>query len=104
VRPAAGYVEEDVPPGARVYRESCANCHGAKGEGGLVVKNLGVNPKVEVRTAPLTGALESLKSPDYFSRVITRGLPGSLMPGSGELSSSQIRELYGFVKQLAQSR
>jgi caa(3)-type oxidase subunit IV len=101
-RPQMGYVGEDVPAGARVYRQSCAGCHGAKGEG-LVVRNLGVNPVVEIRTVPLTGSLESMQSADAFGKIVTRGLPGSLMPGSSELSSTQIRELYGFVRQLAQS-
>jgi hypothetical protein len=63
-----------------------------------------VNPTVEIRTSPLSSSLESIQSTDAFAKVVTQGLPGALMPGSSDLSSMQVRELYGFVKQLAQSR
>jgi caa(3)-type oxidase subunit IV len=93
---AHGGHDENAPLGARLYVQSCAACHGAHGEGGHVVRNLGVNPKVEIRTNPFGHDL----SADAFNRTVTQGLPGSLMPGQADLSAAQLRELYSYVKSL----
>jgi caa(3)-type oxidase subunit IV len=99
-RMAMAWADESMPAGARVYQQNCASCHGTRGEGGLVVRNLGVAPGVQLRTAPFSSS-EAIKSADAFNKVVTRGLPGSMMPGSADLSSAQLKELYGFVRGLA---
>jgi caa(3)-type oxidase subunit IV len=91
-------------PGAAVYEARCAHCHGVDGQGGIKVKNLGVNPVAYVRTYAFSVASEGLRSPETFDHVVARGLPGDLMPGSGELGASDLRELYGYVKSLASAR
>lgn len=85
--------------GAREYQEHCASCHGSQGRGG-VVRNLGVAPRAFVRTRPFTGG-SSLQSSEQFSEIVTRGLPGDLMPGNGQLSGSQLRDLHQYVRSLA---
>jgi caa(3)-type oxidase subunit IV len=84
--------------GGRIYQASCLQCHGATG-GGARVQNLGVNPPAYVITRPLkAGDFES------FSRIVSRGLPGRLMPGFGSLSGAELRELHSYVKSLPSGR
>ena len=87
-------------PGAKIYQANCVQCHGSNGEGGVKVKNLGVNPLAYVVTQPFSLQQESLKSQEAFSKVVIQGLPGELMPGAGHLSGHRLRELYQFIKGL----
>jgi cytochrome c oxidase subunit 4 len=83
---------------ARVYATSCAHCHGAHGEGGIKVKNLGVFPKAFIETQPFTA--QSGGSPEAFAHLIMTGLPGEIMPGNGQLSGGEIRDLYQYIQTL----
>lgn len=85
-------------PGARIYAASCVQCHGAQGEGGMKVRNLGVYPVAYVVTRPFTA--QSLGSPEAFNHVVMTGLPGELMPGDGQLSGAELQELYQYVSSL----
>ncbi len=86
--------------GARLYRSRCVRCHAAKGQGGLKVRNLGVFPKAFVVTQAFMSHSDALRSEESFSRKVSSGLPGDLMPENGELSTDQMRALYEYVKGL----
>ncbi|HUP56169.1 MAG TPA: c-type cytochrome, partial [Bdellovibrionota bacterium] len=58
--------DEDAPIGERVYQQSCASCHGADGQGG-VVRNLGVQSQVIVRAEPFAKS-DAVRSFDAFSQ------------------------------------
>jgi caa(3)-type oxidase subunit IV len=83
-------------PGARTYQRYCLDCHGTQGAGGIV-RSTGAFPKAYVRSKAFSSGLSS----DTFNQVVTRGLPGDLMPGYGHLSGAQLRDLYQYVRGLA---
>ncbi len=85
-------------PGARLYEEHCVRCHGAKGEGGIKVHALGVYPVAYVTTSAFKSSSENLKSIQAFIHFVTLGLPGELMPGYGQLSASEWKDLYQFIQ------
>jgi caa(3)-type oxidase subunit IV len=85
--------------GAQIYQASCIQCHGDRGEGGIKVQSLGVNPAAFVTTSSFRGN-DSLKSQESFNQIVVRGIPGQLMPGNGNLSSTELRDLYQYVKGL----
>jgi caa(3)-type oxidase subunit IV len=87
--------------GKRLYEMSCVQCHGLKGAGGIKVRNLGERPIAFVTTAAFASSGEALRSQDSFNQLVLRGIPGELMPGFGQLSSSEMRELYQYVKSLS---
>ena len=88
-------------PGAMLYVERCASCHGAQGEGRRV-QVLAVAPyRYEV-----SGDLTSSNSPwitdrNKFSQIVVQGLPGRTMPGEATLTSAQLDDLYSFVRSLS---
>jgi len=92
--------EEGGSIGARVYRMNCKECHGAQGQGGISVRTLGVRPQAQMKTYPMKDYAEALKSQDTFNQVVIQGLPGTAMPGNGQLSGAELRELYQYVKTL----
>jgi caa(3)-type oxidase subunit IV len=85
---------------ARTFATSCAQCHGARGEGGIKVKNLGVNPIAYVTTSPFGSQSAGLASQDAFNRIVIHGLPGEIMPGNGQLSGSELSGLYQYIRGL----
>ena len=108
--PKVGVVREVVPtaisavgaeghPGARFYATNCISCHGEQGEG-AVVKNMGVSPKALLRVGALPGS-EGMASFDHFKQALIRGLPGEMMPGYGQLTNTQMQEIFNYVKTLS---
>ncbi len=96
---AVGAVGAEGHPGARFYATNCVSCHGDQGEG-AIMKNMGVSPKALLRVGALPGS-EGMASFEHFKQVLTRGLPGDLMPGYGQLSNAQMQELFSYVKTLS---
>ncbi|HXV75824.1 MAG TPA: c-type cytochrome [Candidatus Polarisedimenticolaceae bacterium] len=94
----------DVERGARLFARSCAACHGTSGKGdGPGARQLDPRPRdlttrqYRYRSTP-TG---SLPLPADLERTIRDGLPGTSMPGYGELfSSDQLDDLIAFVYSL----
>ncbi len=75
--------------GAQVYAEVCAQCHGAKGEGGL-------------GTALRDPAVQAGRTDQQLFDTISQGHRATPMIGWGEiLTSEQIRQLVTFIRQLA---
>jgi caa(3)-type oxidase subunit IV len=100
----AGDHEATIPSptrGGQLYRDACVQCHGVRGEGGIKVATLAGYPAAYVITRPLTPQLDSLKSQEAFNKVVIWGIPGEIMPGYGQLSSSDLTELYQYVRSLS---
>ncbi len=89
--------------GARLYQRDCAKCHGLQGEGGIKVRTLVGNPVAFVTTQSFNSQSQGLKSEDSFNRAVIEGLPGDLMPGFGNFSKEELKDLYSFIKDLARS-
>lgn len=89
--PAAGVARNAI------FSERCSSCHGATGEGARVSR-MGQVPEAYVVTRPFTADMPSLQSAEAFNRVVQVGLPGTMMPGSGDLSAAELSELYQYVK------
>ena len=89
-------------PGARIYQVQCASCHGVRGEGGIKVQRLGELPVAYVKTFNLRESA-TLNVERDFNAIVVNGLPGTIMPGSGQLSSDDLRELYRYTQQLVAS-
>lgn len=81
-----------VGSGAAYYQSKCVGCHGVSGEGALA-RNMGVSPKAYLKVGSISGV-----SFDRFKSVVTKGLPGDVMPGYGNLSNAQLQDLYNYVK------
>lgn len=106
VRPSVARMESiplrsSHPGGSQLYEARCAECHGMKGEGGIRVGNVGLNPLDPVVTSAFSKQSEYLQSEAAFNRIVLQGLPGTLMPGQGSLTSSELHELYQVVNSLA---
>lgn len=80
--------------GARLYGLHCATCHGGSKDGVVKTHNLGVNPVAFVKTRAFSQGFED------FSRAVVRGIPGDIMPGFGQLSASELKDLYQFVQSM----
>jgi mono/diheme cytochrome c family protein len=92
--------------GAQVYGAYCLQCHGDQAQG-AVIRNMGYLPSAPAHAVLETGrmgAYASVASAEQFARVVVKGLPGTVMPGQGQLSTSQIHELYQYVRSLPGAR
>ena len=85
----------DVQPGAKVFADNCAACHGADGKGVAAMKTPDfTNPAVQ---AALTEA--------FVIKTIREGKPGTAMPAwDGKLSEAEITAVAVFVKSLGQGK
>jgi mono/diheme cytochrome c family protein len=90
----------DSSPGARLYAHRCASCHGVAGEGGVRTRMLGSAPYAYVVTPPLGHGKPSAGDAASFEQLVLRGIPGSLMPANGDLTSEQIRALVAYTQTL----
>lgn len=89
--------------GGKLYAARCAECHGNAGEGAQV-RNMGVFPKAFLVAKPFGARTPALLSLNSFRTVVVQGIPGQVMPGSGDLSAVEIEELYRFIRDLAADR
>jgi len=88
-------------PGASVYAERCASCHGASGEGGVRVRMLGSAPYAYMTTMKLSASRTAWAGDAArFEKLVLEGIPGYVMPGNGDLSRAEIRALYDFTMSL----
>ena len=95
---------ETARRGAKLFARACAACHGTGGKGdGQGAADLDPPPRdltsrrFRFRTTP-SG---DLPRPEDLERTIRKGLPGSAMPGFGDLfSEDQLADLIGFVYSL----
>lgn len=95
---AAGTPPSSDAPGAALYAERCASCHGPSGEGGIRVRMLGSAPYAYMTTLPLSASHAGWAGdPARFEKLVLEGIPGYVMPGSGDLSRDEVRQLYDFI-------
>jgi len=88
-------------PGAMLYGQRCASCHGAGGEGGVRVRMLGSAPYAYLTTRPLSASGSGWGSDaGAFEKLVLEGIPGYVMPGNGDLSRDEIRQLYDYSMSL----
>jgi len=109
--PRSGFIAY-VPPGSVKKGEAlvttgagkvtaCTACHGAAGEGGVRVRMLGSAPYAYMTTNPLSDPRSvGVGDPTQFEKLILEGMPGYEMPGNGDLSKDEIRQLYDFTNGL----
>jgi mono/diheme cytochrome c family protein len=90
----------DSSEGAGLYASRCASCHGAWGQGGVRTRMLGSAPYAYVTTRSLAAAGPLAGDAAGFERLLIYGLPGSMHPAHGDLTSDQIRALYDFTQSL----
>jgi len=96
--------DASVRRGAKIFRGSCAACHGRNGVGdGPGASELNPPPRdlsshrYRFRTTP-TG---SMPRPEDLERSIREGLPGSSMPAFGRLfSDGEVADLIAFIYSL----
>ncbi|MCB9358121.1 MAG: c-type cytochrome [Calditrichaeota bacterium] len=88
-------------PGAQVYLNRCASCHGQHAEG-MNSALLSVHPYRYGSTAPLYAANAPwLSDRAAFDDFVINGLPGRVHPGNGSMTRAQLDALYAFVQSLA---
>lgn len=78
---------EDEAAGGRIFRSHCAECHGIAGEGGR-------GPNLT------TGELRHGSSDAALLRTISRGVPGTEMPGV-YFSDHQVWQVVAYVRSLS---
>jgi len=95
--------EPAVLPGKAVYEQHCAACHGVNGDGnGPATVWLYPRPRnfnlglFKVQSTPAG----SLPGDEDLFQVITRGMPGSSMPGFVYLPESQRHDVVQYIKSL----
>lgn len=101
---AAPATQEDIEAGRQVYVESCAVCHGVDGDGaGPAAEHLLPRPRdfrpglYKIRTTP-SGEIPTEE--DLF-RVVSKGMPGTSMPGwERVLSEKERRQVVAYIRTL----
>jgi len=88
-------------PGAAIYVNRCASCHGDRGEG-RPLKTISVAPYRYEGTRSFAGSRSAwTRDRNKFAQIVVQGLPGRFMPGNGTLTTRQIDDLYQFVLSLS---
>lgn len=94
---------ETIPsrPGAQLYQQRCVECHGIEGKGGVHVQNLGAAPVAAVVTTPFKKGAGPLASQESFNRLMLFGIQGEPLHRMGELTTSELKDLYQHVNELS---
>lgn len=99
-----GLEAQDAERGEQLYREWCAECHGATGEGdGPAADRMLPRPRdlVGARYQVRTTGSGQLPTDRDLMRVLEEGLPGTTMPGWPNLSRNERRDLVAYLKSLS---
>ncbi|MDZ4677057.1 MAG: c-type cytochrome [Oligoflexia bacterium] len=87
-------------PGAKIFSQQCAQCHGLSAMGAPVV-NIGLNPPVQFISKSWVDAQGSwVGDRGAFVNVVSHGFPGSGMPGMSNFSNQEWSDLHAYVKLL----
>lgn len=85
--------------GGRLYQARCAGCHGANGKGGVHVTRISVNPPVYLTTKSFAGSQAHwVKNRSAFVDLVSKGIPGSAMPGQADFTDAEWDALYDRVR------
>jgi mono/diheme cytochrome c family protein len=82
--------------GWHLFQKNCAECHGSNGEGGLSTIMVSAAPMTRLKTEALLGHDGYWLDKDKFTKLVTEGLSGGLMPGNGTLTKTEINDLFQF--------
>jgi mono/diheme cytochrome c family protein len=99
---AAG--QPDIPAGERVFRDNCAVCHGASGDGqGMAAHHFKTPPRdlTKGRFKFRSTASGQIPSDADLLRTIVRGVPSTGMVPQDHLSDDEVRAVIAFVKSLS---
>src|SRR5438045_932306 len=83
---AVPYAPAAVQNGARLYRATCAACHGPSGD---------LIPGVDLKS----GRFRRASSEEELARLVTTGIPGTAMPPS-KLDPREVADLVAFVRSM----
>ena len=86
--------------GYKIYKEYCSVCHGDEGRGdGFAAKFLDPKPRDFTSGKYKIRSTTSLPTDDDINRVITKGIPGTLMPAfKQDLDEQEISSLVAHIK------
>lgn len=90
-----------IDRGREIYAKRCLVCHGEKGDGeGPIAADLEPRPRNFVRGSFKLRTTASGDPPtdDDLFRVVTRGIPGTAMPGWPGLTDDERRRVIAYVK------
>lgn len=94
-----GTVKSDIALGRRVYQRECALCHGAAGKGdGLAARFLDPKPRDFTRGIFKFRSTLTLPTDDDLFRIITQGMPGTLMPSFAYLPEEERWSVVAYIK------
>jgi len=93
----------EVEHGRQIYTDRCASCHGVSGKGNIPTQLVSAKPYVQVRAQSFDAPLDQnwQSGVAQFTLIVSHGLPGRMMPGTGTLTRQQMSALYGYVLTLA---
>jgi mono/diheme cytochrome c family protein len=92
-------------PGARLFGDNCASCHGAAGEGQPAARVMGSYPFVRVATDSFKGSkAEWTGNRDSFRSILTMTAPGWNTHDFSTFTEEQISDLHEFSVQLSRQR
>ena len=96
--------QPDIPAGERVFRDNCAVCHGATGDGqGMAAHHFKMPPRdlTKGRFKFRSTASGQIPSDADLVRTIVRGIPSTGMVPQDHLSGDEVRAVIAFVKSLS---
>lgn len=80
----------DIEDGGRVFRQSCANCHGPDGS---------EIPGIDLGR----GVFKAAKTDEDLVRIIQKGVPGTPMPGTN-MSDEQAKRVVAYLRSTAATK
>jgi len=103
---AAAAAPGDADKGAEIYARRCVGCHGEEGDGlGAAAERLNPPPRdftLGLYKFKTTGADDIVPNDADLYRMIRDGMPGTAMPGWGDvLSDQEVWDLIAHIKTLA---
>ena len=96
--------QPDTSAGARVFRDNCAICHGATGDGqGMAAHHFKSSPRdlTKGRFKFRSTASGQIPTDADLVRTIVRGIPSTGMVPQNHLSDDEIQAVIAFVKSLS---
>ena len=96
--------QPDIPAAERVFRDNCAVCHGATGDGqGMAAHHFKMPPLdlTKGRFKFRSTASGQIPSDADLVRTIVRGIPSTGMVPQDHLSGDEVRAVIAFVKSLS---
>ena len=96
--------QPDTSAGARVFRDNCAVCHGATGDGqGMAAHHFKSPPRdlTKGRFKFRSTASGQIPTDADLVRIIVRGIPSTGMVPENHLSDDEVQAVIAFVKSLS---